>query len=82
MKIEDGDGDGGSIPANGGLRAFYWNLHALIVEECIHHCLASSLRQDRLGARRVFADPRKCAEHCIVCAGCPLREICASYQGR
>jgi endonuclease III related protein len=60
-------------------REFYWNLHALIIEECIHHCLANSPRQDQPGARRAFVDPRKCAEHCIVCDGCPLRHMCASY---
>jgi endonuclease III related protein len=65
-----------------GPREFYWNLHALIIEECIHHCLANSPRQDQPGARRAFVDPRKCAEHCIVCDGCPLRSICASYSMR
>jgi len=55
-------------------------MHALIIEECIHHCLASSPRQDRPGARRAFVDPRKCAEHCIACDGCPLRAMCASYS--
>jgi endonuclease III related protein len=58
---------------------FYRNFHALIVEECIHHCLATSPRQDRPGARRVFVDPRKCAGHCLDCRGCPLRGMCASY---
>jgi endonuclease-3 related protein len=59
---------------------FYRNFHALIVEECIHHCLAVSPRQDRPGAKRVFVDARKCAEHCLTCQGCPLRAICATYQ--
>jgi endonuclease-3 related protein len=58
---------------------FYRTFHALIVEECIHHCLASAPRQDRPGARRVFVDPRKCAAHCLVCQGCPLRAMCATY---
>jgi len=62
------------------LRDFLWDLHALIIEECIHHCLATSPRQDRPGARRSFVDPRKCAAHCVVCQGCPLREMCASYR--
>ena len=62
------------------LRDFLWDLHALIIEECIHHCLATSPRQDRPGARRSFVDPRKCAAHCIVCQGCPLREMCAYYR--
>jgi endonuclease III related protein len=64
------------------LRDFYWNLHALIIEECIHHCLASNARQDQPGARRSFVDPRKCAAHCIACQGCPLREICDTYAMR
>jgi endonuclease-3 related protein len=59
---------------------FYRNFHALIVEECIHHCLATRPRQDRPGAKRVFVDPRKCAAHCRECQGCPLREICATYK--
>lgn len=61
---------------------FHWDLHALIVEECIHHCLATSPRHDRPGARRLFVDPRKCAAHCLECGGCPLRQICAMYGER
>jgi endonuclease-3 related protein len=59
---------------------FYRWFHALIVEECIHHCLATAPRQDRPGAGRAFVDPRKCAAHCVSCAGCPLRAMCALYQ--
>jgi endonuclease-3 related protein len=59
---------------------FYRDLHALIIEECIHHCLATSPRHDRPGARRSFVDPRKCAAHCVVCQGCPLRQMCAYYR--
>jgi endonuclease-3 related protein len=59
---------------------FYRNFHALIVEECIHHCLATRPRQDRPGAKRVFVDPRKCTAHCLDCWGCPLREMCAAYR--
>jgi len=58
---------------------FYRNFHALIVEECIHHCLATRMRHDRPGARRAFVDPRKCAAHCLECQGCPLRHLCVSY---
>jgi endonuclease III related protein len=58
---------------------FYRNFHALIVEECIHHCLATRPRQDRPGVRRVFVDPRKCAGHCLDCRGCPLRAMCVQY---
>jgi len=65
---------------DGSLRHFLWDLHALIIEECIHHCLATNLRQDRPGLRRAFVDPRKCATHCLVCLGCPLRTSCATYQ--
>lgn len=61
---------------------FYRNFHALIVEECIHHCLATRPRQDQPGARRVFVDPRKCAVHCLDCQGCPLRGMCAEYERR
>ncbi|MEO7909674.1 MAG: DNA repair protein [Roseiflexaceae bacterium] len=58
---------------------FYRTFHALIVEECIHHCLATRPRQDRPGAKRVFVDPRKCAAHCLDCQGCPVRGMCATY---
>jgi endonuclease III related protein len=60
--------------------AVYWRFHALIVEACIHHCLATRPRQDAPGARPRFVDPRKCAEHCVSCSGCPLREVCATYR--
>jgi endonuclease-3 related protein len=56
---------------------FYRNFHALITEACIHHCLANKPRCDVPGARRTFVDPRKCAEHCLTCGGCPARPICA-----
>ena len=65
---------------DGSLRHFLWDLHALIVEECIHHCLATRPRHDLPGAKRTFVDPRKCAEHCLGCQGCPLRTICAHYR--
>ena len=64
------------------LRDLLWDLHAMIIEECVHHCLATNPRQDRPGARRSFVDPRKCAAHCIVCQGCPLRDMCAFYPDR
>ena len=67
---------------DGSLRHFLWDFHALIVEECIHHCLASRPRHDLPGARRTFVDPRKCAEHCLECQGCPLRAMCGLYQNR
>ncbi|HWQ13030.1 MAG TPA: DNA repair protein [Roseiflexaceae bacterium] len=59
--------------------AFFWRFHALIVEGCIHHCLASRPRCAAPGLRPAFVDPRKCAGHCVSCAGCPLRPSCA-YQ--
>jgi endonuclease-3 related protein len=76
------------VPARGGLSAphplalserarFYWELHALIVEACIHHCTATRPRSALPGLRPRFVDPRKCAEHCIACDGCPLRHTCA-----
>ena len=58
---------------------FYRNFHALITEACIHHCLTKP-RCDLPGAHRRFVDPRKCAEHCRECSGCPLRGMCAAYQ--
>jgi endonuclease-3 related protein len=69
------------IVPRSSLYQFYWNFHALIIEECIHHCLATRPRQDQPGARRNFVDPRKCAAHCLVCQGCPLRGMCTSYAG-
>lgn len=58
---------------------FYRNFHALITEECIHHCLANRTLCDLPGAHRPFLDPRKCAAHCRNCQGCPLRAMCAFY---
>lgn len=64
----------------GSPQDLYWRLHALIVEACIHHCRATRPRHDAPGLRPTFVDPRKCAAHCVSCAGCPLRDICATYQ--
>ena len=58
---------------------YYRNFHALITEACIHHCLTKP-RCDLPGSHRRFVDPRKCAEHCRECSGCPLRGMCAAYQ--
>jgi endonuclease-3 related protein len=79
---DETSGDSSFLAPRSSLREFYWNLHALIIEECIHHCLATGPRQDQPGARRAFVDPRKCAEHCLACQGCPLRAMCASYTLR
>lgn len=62
------------------LASFMWDFHALIVEACIHHCLAKRPRQETPGLRPKFVDPRKCASHCVHCSGCPARFICATYQ--
>jgi endonuclease-3 related protein len=71
-----------AIPKQGdALRQLLWDLHALIDEACIHHCTAVRPRCDRPGTRRSFADPRKCAEHCTGCGGCPLRATCVYYRG-
>jgi len=61
------------------MHQFQWRFHALITEECIHHCLTKP-RCDLPGAHRRFLDPRKCAEHCRTCTGCPLREMCSAYR--
>ncbi|MFO7170272.1 MAG: DNA repair protein [Chloroflexota bacterium] len=62
------------------LHTFFWRLHALIIEACIHHCLASRMRCDQPGALPRFVDPRKCAAHCRACSGCPLSSICDAYS--
>lgn len=81
-----GDTGADNISLSPGLPAsrseFFWDFHALIVEECIHHCLATRPRHDQPGAKRVFVDPRKCAEHCLECQGCPLRAMCGLYLNR
>jgi len=66
-----------AIEANGSSTFFFAQFHALIIEACVHHCLARHPRCNQPGARRTFADPRKCATHCLTCSGCPLRERCA-----
>lgn len=51
-------------------------LHAMMVEVCIHHCTANRPRCTQSGAVRRFVDPRKCAEHCPPCNGCPVSHNC------
>lgn len=51
-------------------------LHAMMVEICIHHCTATRPRCTQSGAVRRFVDPRKCAEHCPPCNGCPVAHNC------
>lgn len=60
------------------LHHYRW-FHALIVEACIHHCQATRPRCGSAGLRPRYVDPRKCAEHCIECGGCPAREMCAYH---
>jgi endonuclease-3 related protein len=61
------------------MTAFHWSFHALIVEACIHHCLATRLRCTLPGLRPAFVDHRKCAEHCLECGGCPVAYICVEH---
>lgn len=65
---------------HGDATFFYAQLHALVVEACVHHCLARKPRCDRPGHARMFVDPLKCATHCVDCSGCPLRRDCAAYR--
>lgn len=51
-------------------------IHAMMVEICIHHCTATRPRCTQSGAVRRFVDPRKCAEHCPPCGGCPIALDC------
>jgi len=55
-------------------------LHAMMVEICIHHCTATRPRCTQSGAERRFVDPAKCAEHCPPCSGCPISHDCHHYQ--
>ncbi len=70
-----------SVEANSNGAFFFAQFHALIIEACVHHCLARHPRCDRPGLRRTFIDPRKCAAHCLTCARCPLRQGCAAFNG-
>lgn len=54
-------------------------LHAMMVEVCIHHCSATRPRCTQSGAMRRFVDVRKCAEHCPPCSGCPTQSVCAYH---
>lgn len=76
------DLDLSAYPHLHGSRArLFWDYHALIVEHGIHHCLPRKPHCDTSSAaRRGFAQPIKCAEHCPPCAGCPLRDLCGAYQ--
>lgn len=51
-------------------------LHAMMVEVCIHHCTATHPRCRRTGAHRSFVDVRKCADHCRNCHACPAQRYC------
>ena len=55
-----------------------WDVfHALLVEHGIHHCLTGRPRCNTEGyPRRDYAEPRKCADHCPPCTGCPLSGAC------
>ncbi len=55
-------------------------LHAMMVEVCIHHCTANKPRCGQSGAVRKFVDARKCADHCPPCDGCPMAAHCAYQQ--
>ncbi|GAB4121933.1 MAG: (Fe-S)-cluster assembly protein [Roseiflexaceae bacterium] len=60
------------------LTAFYWDLHALLVEACIHHCQATRIRCHQPGLQLRFVDSRKCGQHCRSCTACPLATICTT----
>jgi endonuclease-3 related protein len=55
-----------------------WDVfHGLLVEHGIHHCLTGRPLCESAGyPRRDYAEPRKCAEHCPPCGGCPLAPVC------
>ncbi|GIW02466.1 endonuclease III domain-containing protein [Roseiflexus sp.] len=70
-----------AVETNGNGAFFFAHFHALIIEACVHHCLARNPRCDRPGGQRAFIDRRKCANHCLMCDGCPLRQRCATFNG-
>ncbi|MCX6015568.1 MAG: DNA repair protein [Chloroflexales bacterium] len=55
-------------------------LHAMMVEICIHHCTANNPRCRQSGAARTFIDSRKCAAHCPPCLGCPVAKQCTFHN--
>ena len=54
-------------------------IHAMMVEVCIHHCTANRPRCTQSGYRRRFVDQRKCAEHCVTCHQCPAALMCMHH---
>lgn len=54
-------------------------LHAMMVEICIHHCTATKPRCTQSGAIRRFVDARKCTNHCPPCTGCPVAAQCLHH---
>ena len=68
------------LPQLSDAALLYWELHALIVEACIHHCQATQPRCDRPGRQHRFLDPRKCATPCQQCSACPISQGCAWYH--
>ncbi len=71
-----------TVETNGNGAFFFAQFHALIIEACVHHCLARNPRCDQPGVRRTFIDPRKCAAHCLTCRECPFCQRCAAFNGR
>lgn len=55
-------------------------LHAMMVEVCIHHCTANRPRCLHRGHQRHFVDARKCASHCNSCVACPAATDCHYHQ--
>ena len=55
-------------------------LHAMMVEVCIHHCTASRPRCTLRGHKRRFVDTRKCASHCDTCVACPAATYCSYHN--
>jgi endonuclease-3 related protein len=55
-------------------------LHAMMVEVCIHHCTANHPRCMHHGHQRRFVDARKCASHCHACVACPAAPYCHFHQ--
>ena len=55
-------------------------VHAMMVEVCIHHCTANRPRCMQPGYHRTFVDKRKCAAHCVSCQHCPAVSVCAHHD--
>lgn len=82
MHIEQELTAGNSLSSSADVLELYATYHALINEQCVRYCLARRPRCDGPPARRVYSIQEGRESYLDRHDGCPLREVCAFYQGQ